>query len=152
MGTIMRTDSNSVARGLILATLTVALAVSFQPRTASASGVAEVVAGDRHTCALMTIGGARCWGDNEFGQVGDGTTLARHTPVDVSGLMSGAAAVSAGAFHACALTNVGGVKCWGDNALGKLGDGTMAERHAPVDVSGLTSGSAAPPFPYFTPR
>ena len=107
------------------------------------SGVAAISADGYHTCALTTVGGAKCWGDNGTGQLGDGTTLERDTPVDVSGLTSGVAAVSAGDFHSCALTTSGGAKCWGDNGNGALGDGTTLERDTPVDVSGLTSGVSA---------
>jgi len=110
--------------------------------TGLTSGVAEVSAGGWHTCALLRLGGLGCWGANSYGQVGDGTTTRRRVPTRVSGLWGGVAAVSAGSWHTCALMDMGGVMCWGNNAYGRLGDGTTTERHAPVDVSHLSSGAA----------
>ena len=85
----------------------------------------------------MTVGGAKCWGANDSGQVGDGTTTQRTTPVDVSGLASGSAAVAAGGIHSCAPTTAGGLKCWGNNDAGELGDGTTTNRWTPADVTGF---------------
>jgi RHS repeat-associated protein/uncharacterized repeat protein (TIGR01451 family) len=108
-----------------------------------ASGVAAITTGGEHTCALTTGGGVKCWGANWNGPIGDGTTTLRTTPVDVSGLTSGATAIAAGIEHTCALTTGGGVKCWGLNTNGRLGDGTTTNRLVPVDVSGLASGATA---------
>jgi hypothetical protein len=106
------------------------------------SGAASVSVGGNFTCAVTTAGALLCWGHNNFGQLGDGTTTQRNIPVAVSGLGSGVASASAGMHHTCAVTAAGALRCWGLNSNGELGDGTTAQRHTPVTVSGLGSGVA----------
>ena len=72
-----------------------------------------------------------CWGD--------GIT----SPAGMTGLTSNIASLAAGGNHSCALTPGGGVKCWGENGSGQIGDGTTTARSAPVNVSGLASGASA---------
>jgi alpha-tubulin suppressor-like RCC1 family protein len=107
------------------------------------SDVSAISAGIYHTCALLTSGGVQCWGSNSGGALGDGTYDNHLTPVDVSGLASGVTAITTGGGHACALLSSGGVKCWGANESGQLGDGSLSNRNTPVDVIGLASGVSA---------
>jgi alpha-tubulin suppressor-like RCC1 family protein len=107
------------------------------------SGVASVATGFDYTCALTTAGAVLCWGNNEFGQLGDGSAVGSEVPIAVSGLSSGVAAVATGDGHACALTTAGGVLCWGYGMDGELGNGSAAQSLVPVAVSGLSSGVAA---------
>ncbi|WP_080429308.1 RCC1 domain-containing protein [Burkholderia ubonensis] len=105
------------------------------------SGVAAISPGYYHTCAVTTAGGAKCWGANQYGQLGNNSTTQSLVPVSVSGLTTGVAQVMASEdYHSCALTTAGGVKCWGYNNVGQLGNGTTNQSPVPVDVSGLTSG------------
>ena len=101
--------------------------------------VIAISAGGRHTCALMETDSVKCWGDNSFGQLGDGTLQSRLAPVNVSGLASGVAKVAAGADHTCALMQIGALKCWGANVESQLGDATTQDQLTPIDVEGLSN-------------
>ena len=100
--------------------------------------VTSIGAGTFFTCAVVH-GGVSCWGNNDHGQLGDGTTTFRSAPRPVPGLESGATVVSAGFTHSCAVVN-GGLKCWGENRYGGLGDDTTTDRQSPVQVVGLEAG------------
>ncbi|MBK8050715.1 MAG: hypothetical protein IPK16_28565 [Anaerolineales bacterium] len=106
------------------------------------AGGAAVTVGLGHSCALLTNGTAACWGDNTFGQLGDGTTVSRQAPAPVAGLTN-IIALAAGYQHTCALLQGGSVRCWGYNETQQLGDNTNVNRSLPTQVVGLTGGVAA---------
>ena len=96
-----------------------------------------------HTCAVLDDGTVRCWGDNTFGQVGDGTNATpKLAAVKVSGLAN-IISVSAGYSHTCAVHAFGAVFCWGANTFGELGDGTSNNnKFTPVQAKGIDSVTA----------
>ena len=105
--------------------------------------IIAVAAGRNHTCAVKETGAVVCWGDNQYGQLGTGTTTASDQPVQVFGLDTGASAIAAGFRHTCAVVN-SEAKCWGANETGQLGDGaTGASSLTPASVSGLGSNVSA---------
>ncbi len=77
------------------------------------SGVSDIAVGSTHSCALLNNGSVKCWGKNGAGELGDGTTSDRTSPVSVVGLPSDIKAISAGGSNTCALTLSGEVYCWG---------------------------------------
>jgi hypothetical protein len=94
-----------------------------------------VTAGYDHACALTATGTVECWGANDVGQLGDGSSTDRAAPVPVP-LPAPASQVAAGYSHTCAVA-AGQVYCWGDNTFGEVGDGTTTSRTLPVLVGGL---------------
>lgn len=99
----------------------------------------DLVAGSRHTCALLEDRTVRCWGDNREGQLGDGTTTSSVRPVTVTGLTGSlVGSIAAGHEHTCAVMEDGTARCWGRNANGQLGNGTKVDSEVPVTVTGLS--------------
>ncbi len=108
-----------------------------------ANGISAIAAGGVQTCALTVNGGVKCWGSNATGTLGNNSWFSSSIPVDVVGLSSGVTAITAGYQHTCALTTAGGVKCWGRNNDGQLGNNLNTHSLIPVDVMGLTNGVIA---------
>jgi alpha-tubulin suppressor-like RCC1 family protein len=100
--------------------------------------VKAIAFGDIHGCALTTAGQVKCWGYNGYGAVGDNTTTSSPRAVGVYNMGAKINGIAAGGYHSCALTTRGLVKCWGFNAYGQLGDGTVTTSHKPVGVFGLS--------------
>ncbi len=95
-------------------------------------------AGYVHTCARRKNGKAYCWGSNDYGQLGDGTTTDRYTPVAVKDI-AGVASVAAGAGFTCLLLGDGTVRCWGRGDSGQLGYGGFGGKDSPTLVTDLTN-------------
>ena len=92
---------------------------------AGLSGVVSVSVGMGSACAVLSDGTVDCWGENEFGQLGNGGTVSSSLPLPVAGL-AGVSCVSVGPHYtACAVLSGGALKCWGDNEFGQLGNGTV---------------------------
>ena len=90
-----------------------------------------------NTCAIAANNSAYCWGYNNHGQLGNGTTTQSTTPVLVSGGLS-LSTITTGYFTSCALATNGNAYCWGINNYGQLGNGTTIQSTTPVQVNGLT--------------
>ena len=109
------------------------------------SNATEVGIGMTSSCALLSNGTIKCWGQGDSGQLGNGSTLNNpNSPVTVSGI-NNAISVSNGRMHACALLSTGSIKCWGKAENGQLGNGSTTGNSSqnnqtiPVDVSGISN-------------
>jgi hypothetical protein len=117
--------------------------------------VTAITVGEANACALLTDGLIKCWGENGLGQLGNGGTADNPYPNEVcgdaacEGPLEGVAQVSAGSHQACTLMLAGGVKCWGLNITGQLGNGTTDNSLAAIDT--LLSGVKPAPTPTNTP-
>ncbi len=108
------------------------------------ASVKQISAGTSQTCALLTGGAVKCWGDNATGQLGTGaTSSATPSPKPVSGIdgvLANAVQISMGSQHACAVLSDGTAKCWGAGASGRIGNGATTNVSTPafVKASGAT--------------
>jgi signal peptidase I len=134
--------------------LPVETAASFNDTTANQSSltaseweqVLDLSGGLAHTCAAVLDGSVWCWGRNDKGQLGDGSTSDSSVPVELG--VSGVVAVTAGDKHSCAVLDDGSVWCWGSNNEGQLGNNTTSDSWSPVGAgcaggSGTLSGVVA---------
>jgi alpha-tubulin suppressor-like RCC1 family protein len=113
--------------------------------SAIGSDVRSIAAGAGFSCAVQGAGAAYCWGRNDVGQLGDGTTTDRLHPVPgvarvsfapVDPVSGEADRIVAGDAHVCVLTLAGAAYCWGGNTSGQLGDGTSTSRSSAAPVAG----------------
>lgn len=130
--------ATDVGNPAITGSATVSVAEPVVQPTATALSVSR---GIHHACALLEGGTVRCWGRNESGQLGDGTTQGSRTPVAVAGI-GPAVAIAAGGDHTCAILSDSTVSCWGANEGGQLGDGTTTPHSEPVVVSSIVGATA----------
>jgi alpha-tubulin suppressor-like RCC1 family protein len=141
-GTVLAWGSNAngqLGDGTTVSRLSPAQVSGFGP----GSGIVAIAAGSAFSLAVKSDGTVWSWGSNSNGQLGDGTTNSRLTPVQVTGVpaASGVTDIAAGSSYAIALKSDGTVLAWGANSNGQLGDGTTTQKLAPVQVSGLGAGS-----------
>lgn len=104
------------------------------------SGVTQMATGSTHTCAVLSDGTVKCWGQNANGQLGNGTTTASATPVTVTGTNGTypMRSIAAGEHFTCGLTTSGAVRCWG-----RLNDSTTAVTKTSVAFISSSAGAIA---------
>jgi alpha-tubulin suppressor-like RCC1 family protein len=106
-----------------------------------AASVDSLAVGSQYACAISGSS-LDCWGDNSYGQLGDGSYNAQGSPVPVVGLTGTVSSVAVASTHTCAIVD-GAALCWGSNDRGELGDGSFVTRPTPLPVGGLSSGVVA---------
>jgi len=115
---------------------------SMSPQHVAALGfeVAGIAAGERHTCVIKTDGTLWCFGENNSGQLGVGTSSwAEATPLQVTSLGTDVAEVELGRTHSCARKDDGSMWCWGQNDRGQIGVGNTEWQPLPAQVTQLAN-------------
>ena len=136
--------SNRIAAVALIAGFTLLPVWLVPPASAVPLTYTQISSGLDHTCALVSDGSVKCWGLNDYGQLGNNSTTNSSVPVHVSGL-TGVTQISTGAHHTCALVSGGAIKCWGRNDYGQFGNNSTTSSSVPVDgpvLTGVTQISA----------
>jgi alpha-tubulin suppressor-like RCC1 family protein len=121
--------------------------LSSPPATDVIGDVQAITAGGATACALTNSGGVRCWGSGIYGSLGQGMSTSQLSSPPASDVLTGVRLVAAGNGQVCAVMKTGGLRCWGENDAGQVGDGTTDERYVPSDdilsnVRAVAGGSA----------
>ena len=115
---------------------------SIPAQVASITNATAITAGNSHSCALHQDGTISCWGNNQYGRLGNGTDDDAYTPQQVAKITD-ATAITAGYRHSCALHRIGNMSCWGNNEFGQLGNGQRTnDSYVPLKVRGITGATA----------
>ena len=108
------------------------------------SSAVQISMGSQHACAVLTDGTAKCWGNGGSGRIGNAATTTAATPASVKmggNVLTGIRAVASGSESSCAIINSGEVVCWGNNASGQLGNGSLVSQSQAVST-GITNAIA----------
>lgn len=98
-----------------------------------------VTAGFSHNCGIQTNGTLWCWGNNSYGQMGDGTTLTKWDPVQIGTDTDWISVDGGDSAHTCGIKTNGTLWCWGNNSCGQVGDGTTTNKTIPTQVGSNTN-------------
>ncbi len=116
----------------------------------SDGNVTQLEVGWSSSCAAVQGGSLYCWGRNNVGQLGIGTTEDSNVPVEVTALGSGVRAFSSGYRNVCAIDAEGALYCWGSNSYGALGDGSEEDSSTPMRVGGVLAYAGDPGYATIT--
>ena len=143
--TFTQSDVGSFIRGVEISSSSSGVSYAYTATVGVVKESRTLAAGLNHTCVIK-LGYVYCWGDNTDGQLGDGTTVDKTSmptvPVKLAdgSYLKNVVSVDAGFNQTCAVTTAGAMYCWGNNANGQLGDGTVVSKSVATPVSGLSSG------------
>ncbi len=132
-------------RGLVSAlalTLSALLLGAGVAEAATPIEASSVATGRGHSCAILNSGQVVCWGNNFYGELGNGTNTPSKSPVAVSGLSDAESISANGEYTTCAIRTGGQALCWGKNTGGQIGDGSKTDRNVPTPVTGLTDAES----------